>query len=175
MTTRSIPLDQLRTILEHKFQFRHIKNAKDAKGFFVKLERCPLPIYTDFVEYNGADLMEMLGKLDEWEKKIAQCREGLYDMIDRQIKVQQGQPVPAILMRRVDPPQEQPKPQEQRQERQGRNNRPQVRQEPEERQPLSNENRQPEFNIPSRGQQPHQRRYPLRGFKPERPDRDGNK
>jgi hypothetical protein len=90
MTTQSIPLDQLQTVLEHKFQFRHIKNARTAKGFFVKLERCPLPIYNDNAEYSGADLLSMLGKLTEWEKTIAECREGLYDALAAQVKAQQA-------------------------------------------------------------------------------------
>lgn len=126
MTSRSIPFDQLRTILEHKFRFRHIKNAKSAKGFFVKLERCPLPIYNDNVEYTGSEVMEMLSKLDDWEKIIAECREGLYDFLEREIKKQQRPPSAAIL------------------------------QDEGHRQPLTNENRKPEFHP--RGQ----RRFPGR-------------
>lgn len=90
MTNKSIPLDQLQTVLEHKFKFRHIRNATSSKGFFVKLERCPLPIYTDNVEYSGTDVIAMLGKLTEWEKAIAECREGLYDILTAQIKAQQA-------------------------------------------------------------------------------------
>lgn len=86
MTTKAIPLDQLQTVLEHKFQFSHIRNATSSKGFFVKLERCPLAIYTDNVEYSGADVIAMLSKLTEWEKAIAECREGLYDLLEAQVK-----------------------------------------------------------------------------------------
>lgn len=145
-TTRSIPFDQLRTILEHKFRFRHIKNAKSAKGFFVKLERCPLPIYNDNVEYTGSEVMEMLGKLDDWEKTISECREGLYDFLEREIRKQQGQPLAADNVARPHA------------DRGG------------DRQPHSNENRKPEFHP--RGQQP--RRHPPRST-PNRGDRDGNR
>lgn len=121
MTTRNIPMDQLQSILQRQFKFRHIKNAPNAKGFFVKLERCPLPIYTDNVQYSGADVMAMLGKLSEWRKIIDECEEGLYDFLEREIKHQQDGTSSD----------------DDHDERQPAN--------------LTNENRKPEFRHPARG------------------------
>ena len=80
-----IPIARIPDVLKLNFRFKHIRNPKDSKGFFVKLERCPLPIYTDNVEYSGADVIAMLSKLDEWDTIIAECREGLYDLLEAQV------------------------------------------------------------------------------------------
>lgn len=127
MTTRAIPFDQLQGILEHKFQFQFNKNAPDAKGSFVKLERCPLPIYNDKATYTGHDVLQMLTKLNEWRAIIDECETGLYDMLEYEIKLRQGKP--AVLARPG----------------QGESG---------ERQPLSNENRKPEFHNTPRHPRP---------------------
>lgn len=85
ISNKVIPINRIPDILKCNFKFKHIRNAKDSRGFFVKLERCPLPIYTDNVQYSGEDILEMLKKLDQWDNAIAECREGLYALLEEQI------------------------------------------------------------------------------------------
>lgn len=83
--TKVIPLDKIQDVLNQRFKFKRLTGQDHCKGYFVKIERCPLPIQTENTEYSGADVLAMLAKLTEWEKAISECREGLFEILENQI------------------------------------------------------------------------------------------
>lgn len=81
----AIPVAKLPEILRHSFKTKRLIGTGNCIGYVVRLERSMLPIHSVEGEVSGADLLAMLGKLDDWDRDISQVRQGLLEIIADQL------------------------------------------------------------------------------------------
>lgn len=81
---KAIDPAMLLRVMRENFHFKRVF-GDSKKGYSVNLDRCPLGIHSVVKTSSGADVIAMLGKLDEWEKDIREVREGLLEMIEKQL------------------------------------------------------------------------------------------